>query len=45
MKILNQHVYVYFRFKGWFADINGRVFRADLMRDFARQELETQGVV
>lgn len=45
MKILNQHVYVFFRWKGWVADQRKRPMRALFMRDFARQELISQGVV
>lgn len=36
----NQHVYLYFRYRGWLAEINNRHMAAFFYRDFARQELD-----
>lgn len=36
----NAHVYLYFRYRGWLAEINNRPMSAFFNRDFARQELE-----
>ena len=38
---MNAHVYRYYRYLGWSAEQQGRHMRAFFMRDFARQELES----
>lgn len=40
MILFNQHVYRFFRWRGFVADRCGAVLRAFFMRDFARQELD-----
>ena len=40
--IANEHVYLYFRWKGWLAERMGKPMRAFFMRDFARQERGAQ---
>lgn len=36
--LYNEHVYKFYRWKGWVAEQQGRHMRAFFMRDFARQE-------
>lgn len=38
----NEHVYKYYRWLGFVAEQCGRQMRAFFMRDFARQERESQ---
>lgn len=38
----NEHVYLYFRWKGWVAELSHRHWGAFFLRDFARQEREQQ---
>ena len=38
----NEHVYLFFRWKGWVAEQRQRHMRAFFMRDFARQERVAQ---
>jgi hypothetical protein len=39
---MNAHVYRYYRWLGWLAEQKGRHLKAFFMRDFARQELESE---
>ena len=40
--MMNEHVYKYWRFRGWIAEEMGRPWGAFFFRDFARQEREAQ---
>ena len=42
MSLHNEHVYKYFRWKGWVATKLNKPMRSFFMYDFARQEHETQ---
>lgn len=42
MGLLNEHVYKYFRFTGYFLGLTRRLFAQLLAYDFARQERENQ---
>jgi len=40
--MMTEHVYKYWRFRGWIAEEMHRPMRAFFFRDFARQEREAQ---